>query len=87
MVEVDRETGDVLRLTYIADSIPKDYPIRSSSTSVSYDFFDVGGRPYLLPASSETEMRSSEMWAKNHTDYRDYRKFSADSTIRFGDGK
>jgi hypothetical protein len=87
MVEMDRGTGDVLRLTYIADSIPKDYPIRSSTTTVTYDFADVGSTLYLLPASSETEMRSNEMWAKNHSDFREYRKFSADSTIRFGDGK
>jgi hypothetical protein len=87
MVEVDRETGDVLRLTYIADTIPKAYPIYSSTTTVNYDFADVGGRPYLLPASSETEMRALGLWARNRTDFREYRKFSADSTISFGDGK
>jgi hypothetical protein len=54
---------------------------------VNYDFADVGGKPYLLPASSETEMLSLELWARNHTEYREYRKFSADSTIRFGEGK
>jgi hypothetical protein len=87
MVEVDRETGDVRRLTYIADTIPKTYPIYSATTTVNYDFSDVGGKQYLLPASSETEMHSPELWARNHTKYREYRKFSADSTIRFGDGK
>ncbi|MGA3020108.1 MAG: hypothetical protein ABSF62_23565 [Bryobacteraceae bacterium] len=87
MVEVDRETGDVRRLTYIADTIPKTYPIYSATTTVNYDFADVGGKPYLLPASSETEMLSLELWARNHTEYREYRKFSADSTIRFGEGK
>jgi hypothetical protein len=87
MVEVDRETGDVLRLTYIADSIPKTYPIYLSTATMNYDFADVAGRQYLLPASSEAEMRSTDMWARNHTDFREYRKFSADSTIRFGDGK
>jgi|ERR1017187_539369 hypothetical protein len=86
-VEVDRETGEVLRLTYAADAIPKTYPIRLSTTAVNYDLADVGGRKYLLPASSEIEMRSVDMWARNHTDFREYRKFSADSTIRFGDGK
>jgi|ERR1039458_3820131 hypothetical protein len=87
MVEVDRDTGDVLRLTYTADAIPKTYPIHSATTTVSYAFADVGGRQYLLPESSETEMRSVDMWARNHTDFREYRKFSADSTITFGDGK
>jgi hypothetical protein len=86
-VEVDRETGEMLRLTYAADAIPKTYPIHLSTTAVNYDFADVGGKKYLLPASSEIEMRSDDMWARNQTEFREYRKFSADSTINFGDGK
>jgi hypothetical protein len=86
-VEVDRETGNVLSLTYIADAIPKTCPISSSTTTVTYDFADVGGKQYLLPASSETEMRSRELWTRNHAEYRDYRKFSADSTVRFGEAR
>ena len=86
-VEVDRETGNVLSMTYMADSIPKTCPISLSNTKVTYDFADVGGKEYLLPASSETEMRSRELWTRNLAQYRDYRKFSADSTVHFGDAK
>jgi len=86
-LEVDRESGNVMRLTYMADAIPKTCPISLSTTAVTYDFADVGGQQYLLPASSETEMQSRELWTRNHAEYRDYRKFSADSTIRFGDAK
>lgn len=86
-LELDRETGNVLSMTYIADAIPKTCPISLSNTAVSYEFADVGGKQYLLPASSETEMRSRELWTRNHAVYRDYRKFSTDSTVRFGEGK
>jgi hypothetical protein len=86
-LELDRETGNVLSMTYIADAIPKTCPISLSNTAVSYEFADVGGKQYLLPASSETEMRSRELWTRNHAVYRDYRKFSTDSTVRFGDGR
>ena len=86
-LELDRETGNVLSLTYIADAIPKTCPVSSATTTVTYDFADVGGKQYLLPASSETEMRSRELWTRNHAVYRDYRKFSTDSTVRFGDGR
>ena len=86
-VEVDRETGGVLSLTYIADSIPKTCPIYLSTTTVTYNFAGIGGQQYLLPASSETEMRSNGLWARNLTQFRDYRKFSADSTVHFGDAK
>jgi hypothetical protein len=87
MVEVDRETGDVLSLTCIADAIPKTYPINSSTTRVTYDLADVGSKQYLLPASSEVEMRARQVWARNRAEYRNYRKFSADSTLHFGDAK
>ncbi len=86
-LELDRETGNVLSMTYIADAIPKTCPISLSNTAVTYDFADVGGKQYLLPASSETEMRSRELWTRNHAEYRDYRKFSADSTVHFGEAK
>ena len=86
-LELDRETGNVLSMTYIADAIPKTCPISLSNTAVSYEFADVGGKQYLLPASSETEMRSRELWTRNHAEYRDYRKFSADSVVRFGEAK
>jgi hypothetical protein len=86
-VEVDRQTGDVLSLTSIADAVPKTCPIDFSTTKVTYDLADVGGRQYLLPASSEVEMHSRDLRAWNRAQFRNYRKFSADSAVHFGDAK
>jgi hypothetical protein len=86
-VEVDPETGEVLHLTYIAYDIPKQLEVDYSSGTVEYDRASVGGKTYLLPARSETEIHSAEAWARNKTEFRDYRKFSADSVIDFGTGK
>jgi len=86
-VEVDAETGEVWRLTFTAYDIPKELEMQSSSSTVEYAVAKVAGRDYLLPARSETEIHSSEMWARNKMEFRDYRKFTADSTISFGDGK
>ncbi|HUB81020.1 MAG TPA: hypothetical protein VMB03_19585 [Bryobacteraceae bacterium] len=83
-VEVDAETGEVGRLTYIAYDIPKGLEVQASSATVEYGLASVAGRNYLLPAHSEGEMHSSEMWARSKMDFRDYRKFTADSTITFG---
>ena len=87
VVEVDGETGEVLQLTYIAYEIPKQLDVQYSTTIVEYDFASAGGRNYLLPARSETELHSSGMWARNKTEFREYRKFSADSVIDFSTGK
>ena len=86
-VEIDAETGDVWRLTFIAYDIPKQLEIQAASSTVEYALASVAGRNYLLPARSEGESHTSEMWTRSKMEFRDYRKFSADSTISFGDGK
>jgi hypothetical protein len=87
VLEIDSETGEVLHFTYIAYDIPKELKMQSAVTSVDYDFADVGGRSYLLPVRSETELHGETLWARNKMEFREYRKFSADSVIDFGVGK
>jgi hypothetical protein len=77
----------VIHFTYQADGIPKELGLDFALTTVDYDFADVGGRDYLLPARSETEMRSPRLSVRNQMQFRDYRKFSADSSITFDPGK
>jgi hypothetical protein len=87
VVEVDRETGETLHFTYIADGIPKDFPIVGSETSVDYDKANIGGKDYLLPAFCETVMRSGSTALRNKVEFREYRKFAADSSVTFDPGK
>jgi len=83
-VAVDRETGEVLALSYMAYDIPKKLEVQSLIGSVEYDLASVGGGTHLLPARSEMEMHASELWTRNKMEFRDYRRFSADSSIEFG---
>jgi hypothetical protein len=87
VVEIDAESGEVLHLTYICYDIPKDLDLTSASTMVDYEFADVGGRKYLLPARSETQMGSPGITRRNRAEFREYHKFSADSVVDFGPGK
>jgi hypothetical protein len=87
VLEIDRETGAVLHFTYQADHIARELQVDYARTTVDYDFADVGGKDYLLPASSETEVRSPRQWSRNQITFREYRKFSSDSVISFGGGK
>jgi hypothetical protein len=84
ILELDRETGEVLHFTYVADDIPKRVKLDQVIAAVDYDFADVGGRSYLLPAHCETEIHTAELSVRNDMDFREYRKFSADSSIEFG---
>jgi len=87
VLEIDSETGEVLHMTYIAYDIPKMLGVHASTTTVDYELADVGGRNYLLPVRSEAEVHGEMMWARNKMEFKDYRKFTADSVIDFGTGK
>jgi hypothetical protein len=86
-IEIERDTGDVFHFTYDADKIPKALKMDYVHSSVDYNFADVGGRQYLLPASSETEVHSPGSWRWNQIQFRQYRKFGTESTISFGPDK
>jgi hypothetical protein len=84
ILEIDAETGEVLHLEYVADHIPKELRVLHAASAVDYALADIGGREYLLPSHSEMELHGHESWEKNVIEFRDYRKFSADSSIEFG---
>jgi hypothetical protein len=87
VIEIERDTGDVFHFTYDADNVPKALKMDYVHSSVDYNFADVGGRQYLLPSHSETELHSPGSWRWNQIEFRQYRKFGTESTISFGDGK
>ena len=82
-VYLDSETPRVLRLTALADDIPKEAKIFQSSVAVDYDFMDIAGHSYLLPAHAEARMERSYRKIANVVTFTGYRKFEADSTIDF----
>jgi len=84
-VEVDRETGGVLRLVYEAEGVSKDFPMQHAATTVDYGLVEVAGRRYLLPVRSEIETETDGIRSRNISEFTDYRKFSTDSTVKFGD--
>jgi hypothetical protein len=86
-VEIDSETGDVLHFDYTADGIPATVALTRSATSVDFDGVDIGGKAYILPVRSETELEGPNLAIKNAIEFRAFRKFGASSTVDFGGGK
>jgi hypothetical protein len=87
VLEIDGETAEVLHLEYVADHIPESLHLTYAGTKVDYALADIAGRNYLLPSRSELEMRGPTAWARNVIEFRDYRRFSVDSTVDFGPAK
>ncbi|HUB78635.1 MAG TPA: hypothetical protein VMB03_07565 [Bryobacteraceae bacterium] len=87
VLEIDPDTGEVLHLEYIADHIPDSVHLTYAGTKVDYALAGIAGQRYLLPARSEMEMRAPTSWTRNVIEFREYRKFAADSSIDFGPPK
>lgn len=87
VVDIDRQTGAVLHFTNQADRIPPELGLDSTTSSIYFDLVDIGGQSYLLPSGAQTEMRTPKLWARNDISFREYGKFSSDSSISFGAGK
>jgi VWFA-related protein len=81
---IDRETYGVLRLNYMADGIPADFPVRRASATVDYGDAKIGGKPYLLPLKAVVEAEELGVTSRNEVTFHSYRKFSSESTLRFG---
>jgi len=82
-VYADAATNMVMRITGEAESIPLDFPVRAQSSISDYDYADVGGKQFLLPLRVVNEMKTERMSFKNVSEFKEYRKFTGESSISF----
>ncbi|MBV9155320.1 MAG: hypothetical protein JO097_03605 [Acidobacteriaceae bacterium] len=84
-VWIDRATAQVRRIEMQAQNIPKDFPLDAIEWAVDYDEVPLGTLKFLLPVHAENLacQRGSTICTKNTTDFRDYHKYSGESTITF----
>lgn len=83
LVYVDRDNFSVARISLEAQDIPADFPIQQAGTTLDYDFAEIGGQQYILPLRAVMRMRSGKFLSKNEVEFRMYRKFGAEATIKF----
>jgi hypothetical protein len=82
---IDCDTYGILRLHYMSESVSLSFPIRRTNVTVEYGESEIGGKSYLLPLKATVEMQGNLRIAKNEVTFHSYRKFSAESGIRFED--
>ena len=82
---VDKQTNRVLRIEMASKQMPGAFPLDTVESAVEYDFVLVGDQKFLLPTHSETLSctRGSSDCTRNVIDFRNYRKFGADTSITF----
>jgi hypothetical protein len=84
-VWIDQETHNVMRIEEQTVSLPAGFPFDKAESVVEYGFIGIDGKTYPLPVHSDilTCQRGSSTCTKNEINFRNYRKFGADSTVVF----
>jgi len=85
LLYIQKGANVVLRLTVVPD-IPPSFPVQDVDQMVDYDFQQIGSETFLLPLRSQVKMRDGHIASLNEIEWRQYRKYSADSSITFDTG-
>lgn len=82
---IDKESARALRIELSARGLPDTFMLASVENAVDYDFVPIGEGNYLLPVHSEALSceRHTSYCSRNVIDFRNYKKFTADTSITF----
>ena len=82
---IDKENFRVLRIEMSAKNMPRAFPLDAVESALDYDYVLIGDQKFLLPAHSEALscIRGTAECTRNVIDFRNYRKFGADTSIKF----
>jgi hypothetical protein len=83
LIYIDKETTMITRLTLNPYDIPITFPIRDVKTVLDYDYTKIGDNDYMLPLHAQVVAHRSDQSTRNDVEFRLYRKFGTDTTIKF----
>jgi hypothetical protein len=63
--------------------LPKEFGLQSPALSLDYGMVKIGKDDYLLPLRSVLQLRHAKAFVRNETVFRSYRRFEAESEIKF----
>lgn len=83
LLYIDADTNFVTRIVMTPRDIPAGFPIQNVKTILDYDYTKISDNEYLLPMRSVVTSSGGRYLTKNETEFRLYRKFGTESTIKF----
>jgi hypothetical protein len=85
-VWIDKESRRVLRIEQRTTAFPRDFTLSRAECKLQYAWVRIEQKTYLLPSSSEDIgcMSGSGACTRNVLEFKNYRKFTAESNITFG---
>jgi len=89
-VWIDPKTSRVLRVEMQARNLPSEFPLDKVESATDYQYVRLGGtQQFLLPVHAETLtcQRGTSRCSRNSIDFRNYHKYSGESTVEFNEVK
>ena len=83
LIYIDQDTKMVTKYTEVPYNIPETFPMHNVELQLDYDFTKIGDSEFLLPLKSVNSSKSTRQLSKNEIEFRLYRKFGTESTIKF----
>ncbi len=83
LIYADRESGAVERL-HVETDPPVGLNVGNITTDVQFAPAAIGGKAYMLPKQAEATIRHDNTILKREMEFRDYHKYSSDSTVFYG---
>jgi hypothetical protein len=82
---IDKESKRVLRIEQKAVSFPENFEYDVAELTLDYDLVRINGKQWLMPVHSENVIcqTGTTMCSRNELNFRNYRKFGAESSITF----
>ena len=80
----DPTTGEVFKMSSEITDMPSELQQREAHTEIAYDYVTIGASRYLVPAHVTVVMKTNNSSLRNESEFRDYKKFEAESTLKFG---
>ena len=92
---IDRKSGRVLRISFDATEIPRDFKVRAYTSTIDFDWVDIAGDHVLLPITSDNRFTSSDAYGgqvklfqdRNFIRFKNYQKFGSEVRILDDDVK
>jgi hypothetical protein len=83
LIYADPSTGEITRIKFVAVNIPKSFPVKETSEILDYDLTDISGKQYVVPLAAQLWMHAGRESNHNEIEFRDYRKYGTDSSIKY----
>lgn len=80
-----QEGANVIWRITVEPTPPATFPVQDIHQVLDYRSVDLSGQSFMLPVNGTVIMRADGRGSKNEIDFRSYRKYAADATIKFDD--